>query len=164
MAIKDLLPSFRRKRVPIRREEYSPIDLLHEEIDSVFERFFRGFGIEPFISGREFSPRVDVAEGEKAVEITAELPGMDENDIDVSISEGLLTIKGEKKMEREDRDKDYYRVERSYGAFTRTIPIPEYVDLDKAEASFKKGVLKITLPKLPEAVEKKRKIQIKVED
>lgn len=164
MALKDLLPSLRRKRIPVRREEYSPIELLHEEIDNLFERFFRSFSLEPFTFGREFSPKIDVAESDTAVEITAELPGMDEKDIDISITEGLLTIKGEKKMEKEDKEKDYYRIERSYGSFARTIPIPEYVDLDRAEATFKKGVLKITLPKLSEMVEKKKKIPIKVEE
>ena len=91
----------------------------------------------------------------------AEVPGMDPKDIDISLSDGLLTIKGEKKQEREEKEENYHLVERSYGAFTRSIRLPKEVQSDKISASYKNGVLKVTLPKSEEA--KKKEIKIKLE-
>jgi HSP20 family protein len=88
---------------------------------------------------------------------------MDEKDICVSIQKDALTIKGEKKAEREEKGRDYYRMERSYGSFSRTIPLPAEVDMDKVEAQFKKGVLKVTLRKSADAVKETKKISVKVE-
>ena len=101
---------------------------------------------------------MDVAEHEKAYEITAELPGMDESNIDVKFSDGTLTIKGEKKDEREERQKDYHLSERRYGSFQRSFSVPDGVDADKIEAHFKNGVLTVTLPKKPEAQKSEKKI------
>ena len=116
--------------------------------------------------GGVLAPRVDVAEDEKAVTLTAELPGVDEKDIDVSLVDDQLTIRGEKRSEhnekKEEEGRTLHRVERSYGAFQRTLAIPYKVDPDQVSAQFKDGVLKVTLPKPPDAVAQKqgRKIEI----
>jgi len=163
MAIKNIVPSA-KKEVPIRREDYDPFALFRREMNRLFDDFFRGFDIEPF-GGRlgAFSPSVNVVEGDREIKVSAELPGLDDKDIDVSLSKDSLTIKGEKKEEKEDKGKNYYRAERSYGSFTRTIPMPVDVDVDKAKAQFKKGVLTITIPKTPQALKETKKIPVKAE-
>ncbi len=163
MTLKDLIPT-RKRSVPVRHEE-SPFETLRREMDSLFDSFSRAFDIEPFWERRlgAFYPSVDVTENGKEIQVSAELPGMDEKDIEVSLGSDSLTIKGEKKDEKEDRGKDYYRMERSYGSFSRTIPLPVEIDTDKAEATFKKGVLKIRLPKTAKAMEERRKITVKSE-
>ena len=101
----------------------------------------------------EFLPRVEVSETGKEVRITTELPGLDEKDVEVTMTNNMLTIKGEKRVEKEEEDEegDYYHSERSYGYFDRTIALPQGIDADNANAKFKKGVLKVTIPKKPEA-------------
>ena len=108
----------------------------------------------------EAFPKMDVSETEKEFKVRAELPGMDEKDIDVSVSNEVLTIKGEKKAEKEDKKPNYYRMERSYGSFQRSIPLPSEVEKDKIKANFKKGVLNIVLPKSEKAVKESKKIEI----
>jgi HSP20 family protein len=163
MTIRNLVPSG-KKGIPVKREEENPFALLRREMDSLFDNFFRGFDIEPFESRiGSFSPKVDVTENDKEIKISAELPGMDEKDIDVSLQNDMLTIKGEKHEEKEDKGKDYYRMERSYGSFSRTIPLPVEVETEKVEAKFRKGVLSITLPKTAKAVAETKKIAVKVE-
>jgi HSP20 family protein len=124
--------------------------------DSFFERGVRGADEDG-----EWLPYLDVAETKDEIVVKAEVPGMDAKDIDISLSDGLLTIKGEKKQEREEKKENYHLVERSYGAFTRSIRLPKEVQSDKISASYKNGVLKVTLPKSEEA--KKKEIKIKVE-
>ncbi len=147
---------------------------LRREIDRLFDDFGWGvarrpagrtlFDVEPFWRG-ELSfgkaPAVDIAEKEKEYEVTAELPGMDESNIDVKFADGMLTIKGEKKEEKEEKKKDYYLSERRYGSFHRCFQVPEGVDADKIEASFKSGVLTVKLPKSAEAQKQEKKIAIK---
>lgn len=160
MAIKDLIPSW-RKAVPARREEDDPFTLFRKEMDNLMENFFGGSKAWPFESRLgAFSPKVDVVENEKEIKVSAELPGMDEKDIELSLTKDSLTIRGEKKEEKEDKGKDYYRMERSYGSFVRTVPLPVEVDEDKVEASFKKGLLTVTLPKTEKAVKETKKIPI----
>lgn len=156
MDITDLIPWKRGKRVPIRRGEERSLPALQQDMNRWFNDFFGGFGLTPFRtffdeSWDSFSPKVNVVEGDKEIKISAELPGMDEKDINVSLSHGVLTINGEKKEEEEHRGKNYYRMERSYGSFRRSIPLPSEVDDDKVEAVFKKGVLTINLPKTAKA-------------
>ena len=103
---------------------------------------------------------MDVCERENEYEITAELPGMDASNVDVRLSEGVLTIKGEKKEKKEEQQKDYYISERRYGSFHRSFEVPEGIDEDKIQASFEKGVLTIKLPKGPEAQKPEKKIPI----
>lgn len=154
-------------------EAWRPFESLRREIDRLFEDFDRDFwrapfrrslfDVEPFWR-REFvvaAPAVDIVEKDNAYEVTAELPGMDEKNIEVKLSDGSLTIKGEKKEEKEEKKKDYYLHERHFGAFERSFRVPETVDTDKIEASFKKGVLTVTLPKKPEAQKPAKKIEVK---
>lgn len=163
MALKDLV-TFGKKDVPVRRESDHPFALLRKEFDDLFDNFFRSFDMQPF-EGRigAFSPKVDVTENEKEFRVSAELPGMEDKDIDVSLQNDMLTIRGEKKEEKEEKGKDYYRMERSFGSFSRSIPLPVEVETDKVDAKFKKGVLTITLPKTAKAVSETKKIAVKAE-
>jgi HSP20 family protein len=155
-------------------QAWRPFESLHREIDRLFEDFGRDlwrtpfrrsyFDMEPFWR-RELSwsatPSVDIAEKDKAYEVTAELPGMDEKDIEVKVVNGVLTIKGEKQEEKEEKKKDYYLQERRFGSFERSFRVPEGVDADKIEAAFKKGVLTVSLPKTAEAQKAEKKITVK---
>ncbi len=152
--------------------EWAPLANLRREIDRLFEDFGFGggrvlgrsmFDIEPFWrGGLSFgkTPAVDVVEKDKEYEITAELPGLDEKNVEVKFADGFLTIKGEKREEKEEKKKDYYLSERRFGAFQRSFQVPDSVDPDKIAASFKNGVLTVTLPKSPEAQKKEKKIAI----
>jgi len=168
MALKDLVPTlWGNKNIPVRHEEEHPFSVLQRDMNRMFDDFFKGFNT--FSAGRleggwgVFHPTVDIKESEKEITIKAELPGMDEKDIDVSLANDVLTIQGEKKEEKEEKDKGYYYAERSFGSFRRVLPLPVGVNTQKAEASFKKGVLTITVPKTEEAKEKIKKIAIKSE-
>ena len=107
------------------------------------------------------SPAIDFAEDEKAYHLTAELPGMSEKDIDLTLSEDMLTISGEKHDEKEEARKDYHFSERRFGSFRRAVQLPQHIDRDKIEANFKNGVLRVTLPKTPDAMQRQKKIEIK---
>ena len=106
-------------------------------------------------------PAIDMSEDEKAYKISAELPGLDAKDVDVSVSGNTLLIKGEKLQEKEEKDKNYYFSERAYGSFQRTFELPASVDRDKISADVSKGVLTITLPKTPDAQKQQKKIEVK---
>lgn len=143
---------------------------LHDAIDRVFDTWSQGFGLEPFrpltfegITPALTLPPYDLTEDEKTVRISAELPGMDDKNIELSLEKDRVIIKGEKKEEKEEKQKNYYRKERSYGSIYREIPLPCEVVADKATAEFKKGVLNIMLPKTPDAQTQARKIPIKAE-
>jgi HSP20 family protein len=164
----NLIPwRWHRQSVPARREdgEWSGFNSVQQEMNRVFEDFFTGFQWPmPVGEGKNvFDPRLDVTETEKELSITVELPGMDEKDIDLSLSNNALTIKGEKKEEKENRTHGHYRIERTYGSFQRTIPVPCEIESDKVEATFKKGVLSITLPKNQQEKCAGKKINIKLE-
>lgn len=164
MDIRDLIPwSWGRRDVPASREESDPFRSLQQGINRVFDDFFSGFNLEPFGRFTGFTPRVDITETDKEIRVSAELPGMDEKDIDISITKNSLTIKGEKKEKKEEKEEGYYRCERSFGSFHRAIPIYTEIDTDKVEASFKKGVLNIVLPKSPESVKETKKVTVKSE-
>ena len=123
---------------------------LKQEMDRLWDRFFEPQWTE-FPALGEWAPTLDLSETKEALVMTVEVPGMDPKDIHVSLQENLLTIKGEKKQEKEEKDERHHRVERSYGAFTRAIRLPIAVDGEKVTASFKNGLLIITLPKTPAA-------------
>ena len=155
-------------------QAWRPFESLRREMDRLFDEVEGGFWSYPFrrpIFGLEpvwrrelawpTAPAVDIAESDKAYEITAELPGMDERNIEVKLVNGGLTIKGEKQGEKEEKKKDYYLHERRFGSFERCFAVPEGVETDKIEASFKKGVLTVTLPKKPEAQKPEKKIEVK---
>jgi len=134
---------------------------LQREIDQVFRDFGRDVPALGEFGKGTMALKLNVAETDKAIEVTADVPGVDAKDIDVQLKDGILTIKGEKKMEKEEKEKGYHLVERSYGMFARSFTVPSDVQTDKVEASFDKGVLKVILPKAPEAQSKVQKIQVK---
>jgi HSP20 family protein len=126
----------------------------------LFDRFFEDFELpSPFSEELTFMPAFDVSETENELIVKGEVPGMDQKDIDINLSDGLLTIKGEKKHEKEDKNENYHCVERHYGKFSRTMRVPFEVEADKVDATYKDGVLKVTLPKSETA--KPKKIEIK---
>ena len=168
MAITDLIPWRREEsRLPVRRRrEDGPFFDIHSQMNRMFDEFFeRPFGVSPFFGEtsmvREFSPNIDVNETAKEITIMAELPGMEPEDIDISLDRNGLRLKGEKRADIEEKGKHYYRVERSYGSFQRIIPLPCEVDEDKIDATYKRGVLKVVLPKAQPEQEISRRISIK---
>jgi len=131
---------------------------LQREIDRVFDDFTRGWPSFR-MSNADLAPRMDIAETDKDIEITAELPGLDEKDVQVNIADNVLTIKGEKKAEKEQKDKNYHMVERSYGSFYRALDLPAGINADAIKANLANGVLKVTVPK-PAAAQAK-KVEVK---
>ena len=132
---------------PARRS--SPFDLIQTEIDRVFDRF-NGFNVWNWpgaAGGRIFSPHMQVVETEDAIEVTTELPGIDEKDVEISVADGVLTIRGEKKSETDETKKNYRLVERAYGSFERALALPAGVDAAKVDARMNKGVLKVVIPR-----------------
>lgn len=144
------------RRLPIERE-----------LDSIVNNFFDGFGLVTPIRGIDgglahgFTPRVNVKESQKEITVSAELPGLDEKDIKVELHDDILTISGEKKYEKEEKDGDWHHIESSYGTFQRSVSLGAKVDGGKTKAEFKKGILSISLPKVIDEQEKKRTIEIK---
>jgi HSP20 family protein len=149
MNLKSLIPVGRDRSVA------SPFVSLQREVDRLFEDFSRGFPTLSGNSANALMPNMDVTETEKEIEITAELPGLEEKDVQVNVADNLLTIRGEKKAEKEEKDKNYRLVERSYGSFERTLELPEGVNADAIKADISKGVLKVTVPKPAPAQAKK---------
>ena len=165
-------------KLPVKTEKHEvtpalrPFEKLREEIDRVFDNFpsllsrsaFTSplFQAEPFWRTWSWGavPAVDIAEKDNAYEVTAELPGMDEKSVEVKYSDGMLTIKGEKEEATEEKKKDYHLSERRYGSFQRSFSVPSGIDGDKIDASFKKGVLTVTLPKSADAAKKEKKIPV----
>jgi HSP20 family protein len=139
-----------------------PFGSLFREVQKTFEDFSQRTPFARF-SPDMLSPKIDIAESKDAIDVMAELPGVDEKDLDITLADGMLTVRGEKKTERDEQDKDknWHVVERSYGSFSRTIPLPFDPDPAKVEAKFDKGVLRIHLPKPAEVAKKQQKIEIK---
>lgn len=134
------------------------------EMDRLFDRFTDGwFGMPSLRRMLDVvpTPAIDMTEDADGYKLTAELPGMAENDIEVALTDGILTLKGEKKQEQEKKDKNYYLSERSYGAFQRSFTLPDGVDRDKVSAEFSKGVLTVTMPKTAQAKAEPKKIEVK---
>ena len=130
-------------------------------MDRLWDSFFEGRPSRKVEEVEEWSPTLDVSETKNDLVVKAEIPGIDPKDIDISLANEMLTIKGEKKQEKEEKEENYHLIERSYGSFARTIRLPREVQSDKISASYKNGILKVTLPKSEEA--KKKEIKIKVE-
>ncbi|MDH3738868.1 MAG: Hsp20/alpha crystallin family protein [Alphaproteobacteria bacterium] len=141
----------------------NPFANMHNEMDRLLANFFDEDRWPALTNGNHMVVRWDVSETDDAVKISADLPGLSEKDIDVTLADGVLTIKGERKSESEteEKDKQYHRIERSYGSFERAMSLPSDVDESKIVADFKNGVLELTLPKKPEAKKKAKKIQVK---
>lgn len=140
--------------VPGRHGWDHPMSRFQREIEQMLDDTWHGFGLPAFGRGERsglVSPRVDIKETDEKIVVTAELPGMEEKDVELLWNDNVLTIKGEKKAEREEKDEGYTYSERSYGSFERRIPIDSEVESDKLDATFKNGILTVTLPKHPEA-------------
>lgn len=166
------------KTVPVRREtarDYmgalaSPLQRFHQEIDRFFDQAYEGIGLAPFghnwpgspqLAEGMLKPTLDLGATDKAYTITVEIPGVDDKDIKLEIDNDALTIRGEKKQEKEEKEKNYYRMERSYGTFKRVLSLPHDADQEGVKASFKKGVLIVTLPRKALPRTDVRQIEIK---
>lgn len=145
----------------VRRDPFRELNTLQERINQMFNQPFgpfMGIGSEQNLSAN-FIPAVDIYEDEHNITLTAEVPGVEEKDLDVRVENGVLTVSGERKMEHEENQKNFHRVERSYGRFTRSFTLPPTVDTENVKANFDNGVLKITLNKREEAKPKQVQIQ-----
>ena len=161
---RDLVPWGRERGVSAPRGREDPFSSLHREMNRMFEDFARSFDIAPW-SGWEregFHPRTDMRETDEAVVVTVEMPGLEEKDFELYLTEGFLTLKGEKRREHEEKEEGaVHRVERGYGSFQRTIQLPCEVEADKATAEYRNGVLIVTLPKAPSAQRPAHRIEVK---
>lgn len=168
MSVRDLIPWSRSNgnQVPslFRNGERDPFLSLHREVNRLFDDAFRGFGsnLPSFGGASAFGsgwPSVEISDGEKELKVTAEVPGLEEKDIEVLLDDGVLTLKGEKRSETEDKDRQFS--ERYYGRFERRIPLGYEVEPDKVDAHFKNGILTVTLPKSAKAQSQVKRIAIK---
>ena len=168
------VPGKIEKTPPSTLQPWRPFENLRREVDRLFDDFSGGiwrspfgrslFDMEPFRRAEGALgavPAVDVTQTDKGYEITAELPGLEEKDVEVKLANGILTIRGEKRDEKEEKQKDYYVRERNFGSFERSFQVPGDVDPDKISANFKKGVLTLMLPKSVEAQKAEKKIDVK---
>ena len=156
MNLKSLIPVGRDRTVA---RPDTPFMSLQQQIDRLFDDFTRGFPTFAGAGATELMPSMDVTETDKQIEITAELPGLEDKDVQVNVADNVLTIRGEKKAEKEEKDKAYRLVERSYGSFMRSLELPEGVNADAIKASINKGVLTVTVPKPAPAQVKKIDVQ-----
>lgn len=144
----------------VARRESNPFSFLQQEIDRLFEGVTRGFPNFPSFTGTGANmPQMDVSESDKAIEIEAELPGLETKDVQINLADNVLTIRGEKKSEREEKDKDYHLVERSFGSFSRSVQLPQGVKPEDVSAEIAKGVLKVTVKKPAPAQSKQIEIK-----
>jgi len=157
-------------KAPVAQASWHPFEDLRHEVDRLFEDFGRGNWMSPFrtINLESMLPRqgwnapaVDIVEKDKLYEITAELPGLDAKSVEVTLRNGNIVLKGEKHEEKEEKSKGYYVKERQYGSFERSFALPDGVDASKVEATFKNGILSVTLPKTAEAQKPEKKVEIK---
>jgi HSP20 family protein len=167
MALNDLMPW--RNKGGLARRDQDPFSFLQREMNRLFDDFWGG--LEPRLSGSASVaplvmswPNLDVHETEQGYQVTAEIPGLEERDIELNLRENTLTIGGEKKDQREQKEGSRFYTERSFGRFQRTIPFPVEIDADKVQASFRNGVLTIDLPKNSKAQDKTRRIPINIEE
>jgi HSP20 family protein len=142
-----------------RWEPFRELNVLQDRMNRLFRESLRE-GQDESLSTSGFAPAVDVYEDEHNVTLKIEVPGIDEKDIDVRIENNLLTVHGERKIEKEEKEENYRRVERQYGGFTRTFTLPNTVDTDSVSATYDKGVLKIRLAKKAEAKPKQIKVNV----
>lgn len=164
MSFGDFLPK-RRQGAPEPREQYK-LSTFQRRMNDLFDDFFSGFELTPFGGWSErfggYAPKINLTEDEKQIKVTAELPGMQEGDIELSLTKDSLTLRGEKRHEEEKKEGSrtiYF--ERSFGSFQRVIPLTSEIDEDRADASFKNGVLTVLLPKSAAAAKESRKISIR---
>ena len=162
MTLRDLAPWKWSRKTPSPVEgQMNPLSMLQRQMNSLMEDFMSGFGFQP-LGSKGFTPRINVAEDRENIFVAAELPGLSQDDVEVTLTREALTIRGEKKEEYEEKDgKSSHYAERSYGYFERVIPLNCEVNEDRVDAEFKNGVLKIKLGKSAAAQEKSKKIPIK---
>lgn len=141
-----------------RWEPFKDLVSLRSDFDRLFESFF---GMTPVVQDNFWAPVVDVAENNGNIEVKAELPGMKKEDIKVTVKDNVLSLSGERKQEKETKEKTYHRIERYYGSFCRNIQLPESVEADKVKATYENGVLSIVLPKPESAKPKKIDVDVK---
>jgi HSP20 family protein len=162
MNVRDLIPGSRNDRElthSARSESLSPMVSLSREMNRLFDNMFRGFDDARMWGNRQVEwPRIDVEETDKNYRVTADLPGMDEKDVEVLLQDGLLTIRGEKKLENESQDRTFS--ERFYGRFERQLSFDRDVDQEGVTAAFKNGVLTVTIPRTAQAIERRKRIPI----
>jgi HSP20 family protein len=160
--MRDLIP-WGRSRTPARYEDrpydsaMSPFFALRREMDRLFDDTFRGFGLTSFGNGFGW-PHVEVVDRDKEVRVTAELPGLEEKDVEIRVEDDVLVLRGERRTEFDDRERHYS--ERYYGRFERQVALPAEVDDERANATFRNGVLTVTLPKTERARQQTRRIPI----
>ncbi len=143
-------------------DPFKELENLQREMNRLFDfSFGRGIREEAPLLGTSWAPAVDVYDSKDAILVKADLPGLSKDEIDVSVQDDTLVIKGEKKKDAEVKEDDYYRVERYYGSFYRALPLPAEVDADKVEATYEDGVLTLNLPKKEEAKPKQIRIEVK---
>ncbi len=164
------LPVQRSRGLDLGYPLYHPLNRLHQEIDRMFDNAFRSFSMTPFGFDRPFlpmmeegilKPTLDLSATGKEYSVTVEIPGVDEKDIQVDLANDTLTIRGEKKQEKEEKERNYYRMERSYGSFQRVLSLPEDADQDGVTAKFKKGVLTVVIPRKAVPASEVKKIEVK---
>jgi HSP20 family protein len=142
----------------IRWDPFRDLVTMRERMNKLFEDLVTSKGEEKDIVASSWAPAVDIFETDQELVLSAEVPGVDENDIEIHIEDSALTIKGERKFERETKEENYHRIERSYGSFFRSFALPTYIDPDKIEAEHENGILKVRMPKKAEL--KPRKVKI----
>lgn len=165
MTIRELLQSGRTSQVPVTRGA-NPLYALQEEMNRLFGDFFGDYSAPNlYRRGQEptgaVCPALDVCDNNKSYCITAELPGLNPDDVQITVADGYVTIRGEKRQENKEEREGYYRQERCYGTFQRTVALPDNANLDKAEANYNNGLLSITIPKKAGAESKERRLEIK---
>ncbi|MBE0574846.1 MAG: Hsp20/alpha crystallin family protein [Desulfuromonadales bacterium] len=160
MTLRDLIPWKRNKDISIERGLGNPLQQLQWGIDRLFDDFMENLDWPSTTEDKVLSPRIDVAETDKEVTVTAEMPGLDEKDIDVSLERDSLVIRGNKESKKEDKGKSYFRTERAYSSFYRTIPLPCEIDDNQIKATYEKGLLTVHLPKAPDAAGFRKQIEI----
>src|SRR4249920_3152861 len=154
------LGGFRVMTVITRWDPFREFSTLQDRMNRLFRDSYGPEGREENLNNTSFAPPVDVYEDEHSVNLKIEVPGVDEKDIDVQIENNVLTVHGERKFEKEEKQENFRRVERQYGSFTRTFTLPTTVDAEKVAASYDKGILKIALPKKAEAKPKQIKVSV----
>jgi len=142
----------------IRWDPFRDLITLREKMNRLFEDTFAARGEEKDLMASTWTPSVDIYETENEVVLTAEIPGIEDKDIEIKIEDNTLSIKGERKLEKETKEENYHRIERAYGSFYRSFTIPHNVNQDEIQAEHESGVLKITMPKKPELKAQKVKI------
>ena len=164
MASRSLIPFSRNMPMSRWGEDTDPFLAMRREMNRLFDDAFSGFGLPsvfgPALRQMPAAPKIDVSETDNEIQVTAEMPGIDQNDVEVLLEDDRLIIRGEKKEEREDKDRNYHLRERVEGAFSRTLPLPYAPDPNQVKAEFKNGVMTITIPKPQEVKQKQHRIEV----